>query len=235
MTPSRAAATAATLAALALALVACGDDDDSSSSDSPDLGPSSESTEPTESTTTSAPPEGPDAIPASYPGVGLEYDGLPDLEGRYRDALETFVAFDRGRLQLLREAKMNPLLSDNAADPVVANWQATATYLQDNDAYYRGTSVATFGDVQTKGDLLGLDLCLDGTELRYVQGGAASAPEGPAQVPFRVIVTQNDGTWTVTEAATQEDHAEDRAPIGSRAGDDGRCRRAGRGARAGQR
>jgi len=204
MTPSRAAATAATLAALTLALVACGDDDgEPSSGDSPDLGPSSETTEATESTSKTA-PDGTKAIPASYPGVGLEYDGLPDLEGKYRDALEVFVAFDRGRLQLLREAKMNPLLSDNAADPVVANWQATATYLQDNDAYYRGTSVATFDNVETEGDLLGLDLCLDGTELRYVQGGAASAPEGPAQVPFRVIVTQNDGAWTVTEAATQE-------------------------------
>jgi len=205
MTPSRAAATAATLVALALALVACGDDDsDPSSGDSPNIGPSSESTDPTESETKSAPPEGPNAIPASYPAVGLEYDGLPDLEGRYHDALEAFVAFDRGRLQLLREAKMNALLSDNAADPVVANWQATATYLQDNDAYYRGTSVATFDNVKTEGDLLGLDLCLDGTELRYVQGGSASAPEGPSRVPFRVIVTQAGGSWTVTEASTQE-------------------------------
>ena len=99
---------------------------------------------------------------------------------------------------------MNPLLSENAADPVVSNWQATATYLQDNDAYYRGTSVATFDNVKTEGDLLGLDLCLDGTELRYVQGGSASAPEGPSRVPFRVIVTQAGGSWTVTEAATQE-------------------------------
>ena len=207
MTPSRAAATAATLAALVLALVACGDDDgDPSSSQSPDLDPSSEPTEstgPSGSTATTA-PEGPEAIPASYPAVGLEYDGLPDLEGKYRDALEVFVAFDRGRLQLLREAQINPLLSDNAAEQVVSTFQSTATYLQEHDAYYRGTSVASFDNVKTDGNLLGLDLCLDGTKLRYVQGGSASAPEGPARVPFRVIVTQNDGSWTVTEAATQE-------------------------------
>ena len=54
------------------------------------------------------------------------------------------------------------------------------------------------------GDLLGLDLCLDGTELRFVKGGSAAAPEGPARVPFRVILTLRDGTWTVTEASSQE-------------------------------
>lgn len=201
MTPSRAAATAATLAALTLGLVACGDDDgDPSSENSPDLEPTSEATE---STTTSA-PDDPEAIPTSYPDVGLEYDGLPDLDGKYRDALEVFIAFDRGRLQLLREAQMNAMVSDNAAEQVVSTWQSTAAYLQDNGAHYRGMSVATFDDVKTDGDLLGLDLCLDGTELRYVQGGSASAPDGPSRVPFRVIVTQHDGSWKVTEAATQE-------------------------------
>jgi hypothetical protein len=204
MTPSRAAATAATLTALTLGLVACGDDDgDPSSNNSPDLEPTSDTTGSSEPTTTSA-PDGPKPIPSSYPEVGLEYDGLPDLEGKYRDALEVFVAFDRGRLQLLREAKMNALVSDNAAQPVVGTFQGTADYLQNEGAHYRGTSVATFDDVETDGDLLGLDLCLDGTELRYVDGGSATAPEGPARVPFRVIVTQHDGSWTVTEASTQE-------------------------------
>ncbi|WP_322938050.1 hypothetical protein [Nocardioides bizhenqiangii] len=203
MTPSRAAASAATLAVLAAGLLACGGDDgDPSSATSPDLEPSSEATGSTEPTTSA--PKGPKPIPTSYPDVGLEYDGLPDLKGSYRVALEVFVAFDRGRLQLAREAKMNPLVSENAAEQVVATFQSTATYLQDHDAYYRGTSVATFDDVETNGGLLGLDLCLDGTELRFVEGGSASAPDGPARVPFRVIVTQIDGSWTVTEAATQE-------------------------------
>jgi hypothetical protein len=200
MTPSRAAASAAALAVLALGLVACGDDGDSSGS--PDLEPTSDATS---SATTSEPPsEGPAPIPSHYPDVGLEYDGLPDLEGKYRDALEVFVAFDRGRLQLLREARMNALVSDNAAEQVVGTYQSTVTYLQEHGAHYRGTSVATFDDVETDGDLLGLDLCLDGTELRYVEGGSATAPEGPSRVPFRVIVTQHDGSWTVTEASTQE-------------------------------
>ena len=172
--------------------MACGDDDgDPSSENSPDLEPSSRGAP---GRSTSSAPEGPQPIRSSYPDVGLEYDGLPDLEGKYRDALEVFVTFDRGRLQLLREAQMNPLLADNAAEQVVSTFQSTATYLQEHDAYYRGTSVASFDNVETDGNLLGLDLCLDGTQLRYVQGGSASAPEGPARVPFRVIVTQNDGS-----------------------------------------
>jgi hypothetical protein len=203
MTATRAAATAVALATLALGLTACGGDGDASSDNPPDLGPTSESTassEPTELTT----PPGPKAIPSSYPDVGLEYDGLPDLDGKYRDALAVFVDFDRGRLELLRKAQMNPLLSKNAGEQVVSTYQSTATYLQDHNAHYRGTSVASFDNVKTDGDLLGLDLCLDGTDLRYVEGGAASAPDGPSRVPFRVIVTQAGGSWTVTEAATQE-------------------------------
>ncbi len=202
MTATRAAATAVALAALALGLSACGDDD-AKSGDSPDFGPTTEaasSSEPTELTT----PPGPKPIPTSYPDVGLEYDGLPDLDGKYHDALAVFVDFDRGRLELLRDAQMSPLLSKNAAGQVVATYQSTATYLQDHNAHYRGTSVASFDSVETDGDLLGLDLCLDGTDLRYVEDGSASAPEGPSRVPYRVIVTQAGGSWTVTEAATQE-------------------------------
>ena len=132
MTATRAAATAVTLAALALGLTACGDDDaDASSDNSPDLDPTSEATSGRRDPTATQPPNGPKPIPTSYPDVGLEYDGLPDVEGRYRDALEVFVAFDRGRLQLLREAKMNPLVTDNAAEPVVATFQSTAAYLQE--------------------------------------------------------------------------------------------------------
>jgi len=205
MSATRAAATAVTLAALALGLTACGDDDgDPSSDNSPDIDPTSESTSASTDPSTSTEPNGPKPIPTSYPDVGLEYDALPDVEGKYRDALAVFVAFDRGRLQLLREAKLNPLLSDHAAEPVVATFQSTAAYLQQHNAYYRGTSTASFDDVEEEGDLLGLDLCLDGSALRYVEGGSASAPDGPARVPFRVIVTQRDGTWTVTEASTQE-------------------------------
>jgi hypothetical protein len=203
MTATRAAATAVALATLALGLAACGDDDDASSDGPPDLGPTSEATSSSDPTELTAPP-GPKSIPTSYPDVGLEYDGLPDLDGKYRDALEVFVDFDRGRLELLRDAKMNSLLSKNAAEPVVATYQSTATYLQDHNAHYRGTSVASFNSVKTDGDLLGLDLCLDGTDLRYVEAGAASAPDGPSRVPYRVIVTQTGGSWTVTEAATQE-------------------------------
>lgn len=202
MTATRAAATAVTLAAaLTLGLSACGDDDPSSDT-SPDLDPTSDTTSPADAPTSE--PDGAETIPTSYPAVGLEYDGLPDVEGKYRDALETFVAFDRGRLQLLHEAEMNPLVTKNAAEQVVATFRSTATYLQQNDAHYRGTTVASFSDVEEGNDLLGLDLCLDGTELRYVEGGSASAPDGPARVPFRVIVTLRDGTWTVTEASTQE-------------------------------
>jgi hypothetical protein len=202
MTATRAAATAVTLAALTLGLAACGDDDGDTSGGAPDLDPKSEATSASDSPTSE--PADPEAIPTSYPEVGLEYDGLPELEGKYRDALATFVAFDRGRLQLLREAKMNALVTKNAAEQVVATFQSTASYLQQHNAHYRGTSVASFADVSEGGDLLGLDLCLDGTELRYVEGGSASAPEGPARVPFRAIVTLHDGTWTVTEASSQE-------------------------------
>jgi hypothetical protein len=203
MTPSRAASAASLVLAAALALASCGDDADGSNADAPDLGGSSEPSatpEPTESES----PNGPEGIPTSFPEVGLEYVDFPEPTKETRPALEVFVAFDTGRAKLLRKAAMNDQVRNNAAEAVVAQYQGTVDYLQSHNAVYRGETVATVTDVVTKDNFVALDLCTDGTALRFVENGKPGPVDGPSRVPFRVIITRTDTGWTVTEASSQE-------------------------------
>jgi hypothetical protein len=41
----------------------------------------------------------PDAIPSEYPDVELTFKDLPELEGEWREALRTYVDYDRGLVQ----------------------------------------------------------------------------------------------------------------------------------------
>lgn len=202
MTALRAATAASLLLAATLALAACGDDGDPSSDDAPDIGESSSETttapEPTESTT------GPEAIPTSYPEIGLEYVDFPEPTKKTRPALEVFVAFDTGRVELLHNAEMNDRVRDNAAEPVVAQYQGTADFLQEHNAHYRGETVSTITDVVTKGDFVALDLCVDGSALRFVENGEPRPPDGATRLPSRAIITRTDTGWTVTESASLE-------------------------------
>lgn len=203
MTPPRTLTTAVVGLLTALAAAGCSDaSGDAGASDPPSFAGSSS---PADVSASSADPE-PEAIPSSYPEVGLEYVDLPELDAPYRAALETFVAFDRGRLELMRKVRMNALLSDNAAPAVVAGWDDTLRYLRERDAHYRGETVATFVDVSHEKGFLGLELCVDGSGLRWVEDGRAGAVPGSREggVPLRAIVTRTDGGWKVTEAQSQE-------------------------------
>ena len=210
MSPSRAVATAFLLLASTLALVACGDDDDgdlpaaetTSEADlSTDTSPSAESTESTESTEGTEPPE-PEAIPTAYPEVELRFVDFPALTAKNRAALEVFVRFQRGRLQLLRQAAMNDLVLSTSAQPVLALWQDVADTLKENNTHFRGKTVATFTDVAIKSRFVVIDVCLDGRALRLVENGQPGSLEGPARAPFRTVVTRTDTGLAVTESRT---------------------------------
>ena len=219
MSPSRAVATASLLLASTLALVACGDDDDgdvpaaetpSEADLSTDTNPSAESTETaevTESTASTASTEGtqtvePEAIPTAYPEVELRFVDFPALTAKNRAALDVFVRFQRGRLQLLRQAAMNDLVLSTSAQPVLALWQDVADNLKENNTYFRGKTVATFTEVAIKSRFAVMDVCLDGTALRLVENGQPGTLEGPRRAPFRTVVTRTDTGLAVTESRT---------------------------------
>jgi hypothetical protein len=206
MGPSRAAATASLLLATTLALAACGEDGDAPAAEkssevdpSSDTSPSAESTETTESAEST---ESTEAIPTAYPEVGLRFVDFPRLTGKNRAALEVFVRFQRGRLQLLREAAMNDLVLNTSAAPVVTLWQDVADNLKGNNTYFRGKTVATFTDVAIKSRLAVVDVCLDGSALRLVENGRPGSLSGPSRAPFRTVVTRTDTGWAVTESRT---------------------------------
>ncbi len=212
MSPSRAVATASLLLASTFSLVACGDDDgDVPAADEPsavdpssDTSPSAESTETAEGTETTAgtQPAEPEAIPTAYPEVELRFVDFPALTAKNRAALEVFVRFQRGRLQLLRQAAMNDLVLSTSAQPVLALWQDVADNLKENNTYFRGKTVATFTDVAIKSRFVVIDVCLDGTALRLVENGQPGTLEGPRRAPFRTVVTRTDTGLAVTESRT---------------------------------
>ena len=207
MSPSRAVATAFLLLATTLALVACDEDGDTPAAEKPpevdpssNTSPSAESTEGTETEgTESAEPE---AIPTAYPEVGLQLVDFPALTRKNRAALEVYVRFQRGRLQLLRQAAMNDLVLDTSAPPVLALWQDVADSLKANNTRFRGKSVATFTEVAIKGRLVVIDVCLDGSALRLIVNGEPGSFDGPTRAPFRTVVTRTDTGLAVTESRT---------------------------------
>ena len=220
MKPSRAVATAVMLLATTPALVACGEDGDGPAAAQPSevdpssgTGPSAEntpatesadatdSTEGTESTESTGAPE-PEGIPTSYPEVELRFVGFPELTAENRAQLEVFVRFQRGRLQLLRQAAMNDLVLSTSAEPVVTQWQDIADTLKDNNTHFRGQTVATFTDVAVKSKVTAVEVCLDGSALRLVENGRPGTLTGPARVPFRTVLTRIDTGWAVTESRT---------------------------------
>lgn len=195
MTATRAAAATATLLALALTLGACGEDSDGGAAPDP-----TSATSTTPEPKTSATPE---PLPSSYPDVELTYKKLPDLDGPHREALEAFIAYDRARLKLLREARMNPGVRNNAAPKLVARFANTVDYLVEHDTYYRGSTVTTFRDVRTRGGMLGFDICLDGSGLRWLENGQPVPVPGEPREVFRIVVTSVAGTWKVTDFEPQ--------------------------------
>lgn len=200
MTATRAAATTATLLALALTLNACGQDDSDGSASSDAAGETPTTSDASPEPTTSAAPE---PLPSSYPEVGLTYKNLPELDGEYRDALTAFIAYDRARLKLLREARMNPELKTHAAPKLVARFTNTVDYLVEHDTYYRGSTVTTLRELWTRNRMLGFDICLDGSGLRWLENGQPVPVPGEPREVFRIVVTNVGGTWKATDFEPQ--------------------------------
>lgn len=185
--------------ALVLGLAGCGDNGADDTAPTPSIGESSKAGEPT-----SEPAPGPGAIPTSFPEVGLEITDLPKLDDAYHDALVAFVDFERGRRATLNEAKLNPLLSDNAAGRVVEKFQGTVDYLQANNSHYRGDVTTEVVEAETKPGVLWLETCTDGTGLRIVENGQPTPVSGEPRLSARIVVTDVDGTWLVTDDTSLE-------------------------------
>lgn len=197
--------TALGTAALSLTLAgACSSEPEQKTALELDRTPSPEPTQ-TQTPTPSTEPAGEDAIPTSYPEVGLEFAALPEVTGAERSAVATYVAYERGLRQLSRTAELNALLTDNSAPSLTPTLESTVDYLRSNDVRYRGTAVLEVAVEAFGTKAAVLDLCTDASGLELVTAGTAGPVEGPPRAQGRVVLTAGGGGWVVTQYDTLEE------------------------------
>lgn len=186
--------------ALSLLMVACSDDGEPVSE--PTLSSNEDpSTSPSESST----PEGPEEIRTDFEADGLVVTDLPRVDGIERDAVETYFAYERGIRRLGRQAEMNSLVTDNAPPALVEPFRQTVEFLTSNDARFDGVVEIEVDEVQRRGGIVALDMCLDVGTLRLIRDGEPEVFEGAARSIYRVLLTQVGGQWQVTERTDRED------------------------------
>lgn len=195
------------MAALTLSLAsACSSDsDEPEARETLELDPTVSASASQEPSPTPAEPAAEDAIPTSYPEVGLEFAALPAATGAEAAALATYVEYERGLRRLSRTGELNPLLTDNAAASLTPTLESTVDYLQGNDIRYRGTAVLTVAFEAFGEQAAVLDLCTDASGLELVTAGEPGPVEGAPRAAGRVVLTAGGGDWIVTQYDTLED------------------------------
>ncbi|WP_244931550.1 hypothetical protein [Nocardioides sp. W7] len=191
--------------ALTLALGSCSSDTEEPKTLELDATPSASPTPSAEPGETPSGEPADDAIPTSYPEIGLEFSALPQASGPEAAALATYVEYERGLRELSRTGELNPLLTDNAAPSLTPTLESTVAYLRDNDTRYDG-EVRIDVDLEGAGPrAAALTLCTDASDLKLVKSGRPGPVEGLQRAVGRVVLTAADGTWVVTQYDTLEE------------------------------
>lgn len=174
-------------------LAACGGSEDSGL---PDAGDGSSSV--TESTATPSAEPTP-TLATAYPDEGVTFANLPDVDPSHADALAVFVAFERGNIQLYKDARMNDLVADNATADVRDQFEASAADLRENDTVFRGeTTIDITGFDDSRPELLQVSACFDDTKTQQIKNGGEGRPlRGDPRTLFAVTVVKIAGDWKV--------------------------------------
>jgi hypothetical protein len=134
-----------------------------------------------------------------FPDEGVDVVDPPDLKGVYQQGLKTYVDFERGRRLAARAGRVGQLLAFNATADVVDPYRK-AVASSDLSTPYDGDVAIEFLDAQTRGSVLRLDVCVDGTALQVPDGAPTLLGEA-VRAPQRIDVTFIEGVWRVTRAA----------------------------------
>jgi hypothetical protein len=189
--------------AVLLALTACGGDDEPAAEPTVQVdGSPSPSATPGQETASGDP--SPDALRAHYPGIGLEFTGLGEVPERFRPALETYMAFERGHFTMVRTARLNPLLTDSATPAALDLMRQTVDYLQENNTRFRGEVRLEILDVQGRDRVVVIDTCEDSSGLRLVEAGEPKPLEGRSRIPVRFDLNREAGRWLITGYTPRE-------------------------------
>lgn len=145
--------------------------------------------------------ESPDAggTGAGSTEAGVTVTDLPQLEGAYATALQTYVDFEEGRRRVARTGEMNTQLSFSAVGAIGRRYRQAAQELAGAGETYGGEVVVEVLDVRTRDTVMTIDLCVDATGLE-VPDGAPELLGRAGRVPERVTVANLEGPWRVTRA-----------------------------------
>lgn len=192
--PAWCAATA--LVAAALLVSGCGSGG-TATKDAPQIGTGS-SAAPTEPADDRDPARQP--LPTAVPEVGLELSYPETAAERERGAMAAYATFEQAVRGTLRTARLDPRLPDVAAGPVVDGFRDTVRYLRSNDLRFEGTARADVGVEDTRNQFVVLSVCLDGTDVRQVQGGEPRRLDGRERGLVRALMFQSpERSWVVNE------------------------------------
>lgn len=132
-----------------------------------------------------------------YPDEGVDLVDPPELEGVYQEALQTYVAFERGRRLAAREREVGRLLTFNATARVADPYRA-ALAAHDGGSY-DGDVAIEFLAAKPRDSVLVLDICVDATALLVPDGAPTQLGEA-TRSPQRIEVSNIVGPWRVTAA-----------------------------------
>ncbi|WP_183093072.1 hypothetical protein [Nocardioides stalactiti] len=132
-----------------------------------------------------------------YPEEGVDLVEPPAVEGAYRQALQTYVDFERGRRLAARTGDITDLLALSAVAAVVDPYrEAIKAYA---GAPYAGDVRIEFLRVEPRDTVLVIDLCVDATDL-VVPDDAPTQLGEATRAPQRVEVRNYEGPWRVSKA-----------------------------------
>lgn len=186
--------------ALTLGLSACGGGDEGSSEK---LDLDSASASPSESPDK---PDGPAAIPTSFPDIGLEITGLPkNPKGTKRELLTTWATFEHGHQAMTRSLRWNKMLSATTAAQARELMRSQANGLKGSNTHYTGERTVELIDLDLRGRFAVLDACDDTSRSRLVKNGVKEKEAPGDKQLVRMDLTFTGGAWRITSIEPGED------------------------------
>jgi hypothetical protein len=200
----------AVVCAAVLVLAGCGSDPEPE----PPLGGggATSSPEPSEEPTDQATEESdPDAIPSEYPGERVSFVGLPDLRGKWRQGLKTYVDYERGLIASTSSGELNDLLTENTSPQELDGIERGLKYGRDHNQEYGGPVRIEILKVHRSGNTMGIELCLDLTDAWWRHDGELQPPD---EFPGKstALVRRGENGWKVMSRAPVTDESEERVP-----------------------
>jgi hypothetical protein len=138
-------------------------------------------------------------LPTSFPKQQLAITELPKAKGPVKAALRTYLSFESLVRESLRSHHVSPRLRTLASTPLFHTIVASANNMQRKSIELTGPTDLAVTDARGTANIVALNLCFDVTHARQVVNGTPKPLDGPQRAKARSVLTNEGGTWRVTE------------------------------------